>query len=143
MGIPGPEQLKKMTDEEVMHVIRTQGRPGWGLAQQALDELHYRFITKIQTSTTNLVTTSENLGLLISNMTEATRDVHREVTILTQSSRHLERLTARLKGLTWVLIILTFVAVIVPVGLEIWKVYREAENARFMIETRPAQAPQR
>ena len=143
MGIPGPEQLKKMTDEEVMHIIRTQGRPGWGLPQQALDELHYRFITRIQTSTTNLVTTSENLGLLISSMTDTTRDVHREVTILTQSSRHLERLTARLKGLTWVLIILTFVAVIVPVGLEIWKVYREAENARFMIETRPAQAPQR
>jgi hypothetical protein len=45
------------------------------------------------------------------------------ISSLTSSSDRLEGLTRRLNRLTWVLIILTFLAVLVPIGLEIWNAY--------------------
>ena len=135
MRTPTPEELKAMTDEEVMQIIRTNPRPGLGLAQQALDELHYRFITRTQLATTNLLKSPQTLGTLVADMTEATHRVK-------SSSENLERLTNKLKMLTWVLIILTALAALVPVGLEIWKVFREANNVRISIERAPIQRRQ-
>jgi len=65
----------------------------------------------------------ERLSELISSLTDATNKVHQEVAILNSSSGKLEGLTRRLNGLTWVLIILTFFAVVVPAGLDFWKAY--------------------
>jgi hypothetical protein len=84
MDIPGPNQLMVMSDEDLMQVIRTNGRPGWGLPQQAIDEMQYRFVQRMGTATSNILTSSERLGDLTREMTEATRGVHREVGIFGQ-----------------------------------------------------------
>ena len=53
------------------------------------------------------------------------RDEHLSELIksLSSSSDRLERLTKTLRNLTWVLIVLTFLAVLVPAGLDFWKAY--------------------
>ena len=54
---------------------------------------------------------------------ERRRDEHLSelVKSLSSSSDRLERLTKTLRNLTWVLIVLTFLAVLVPAGLDFWK----------------------
>src|SRR5258708_37167659 len=45
------------------------------------------------------------------------------------SSERLEGLTITLKTLTLVLVFLTIVAAIVPIGIEVWKAYHEPQTA--------------
>ena len=65
---------------------------------------------------------SESLG----HVENAVFQVEQAVKSLTKSSEHLEGLTKRLEALTWVLIILTALSVVTPIGIEIWKAAREA-----------------
>jgi hypothetical protein len=65
------------------------------------------------------------LAELITVLNQATDRVQTEVTGLTTSSTHLEDLTKTLRNLTWVLIVLTFIAAALPVGVEIWKARHE------------------
>lgn len=71
----------------------------------------------------------EKLGSLLSQLTAATQQVHEEVASLNSSSGKLENLTTTLKNLTWVLIVLTFLAAAVPIGLEVWKALHESQTA--------------
>ena len=59
---------------------------------------------------------------------------------LAASSDRLEKLTKKLKNLTWVLIVLTILATGVPIGIEIWKA-KEVTPAK-VVEPLPQNAPQ-
>jgi hypothetical protein len=61
----------------------------------------------------------------IAEITKASRT---ELTRLVDSSDRLEGLTKTLKHLTWVLIVLTVLAVVVPIGIEIWHAYHEPQT---------------
>ena len=67
----------------------------------------------------------EKLSQLTAELTAASEKTGTEVVVLTDSSKKLEHLTVRLKNLTWVLIALTALAVIIPIGIEVWKAYHE------------------
>lgn len=64
---------------------------------------------------------SMRLAELVTVLNQATDKVQSEVTDLTTSSTHLEDLTKTLRNLTWVLIVLTFIAAAVPIGIEVWR----------------------
>jgi hypothetical protein len=81
---------------------------------------------------------SVRLAELITALNQATEKVQTEVTDLTASSTKLEDLTKTLKNLTWVLIVLTFLAAAVPIGIEFWKAQREHQDAQ---PATPAPAP--
>jgi hypothetical protein len=72
-----------------------------------------------------LADSSKKLEALTATLLKATTDVHEEIVVLATSSGKLETLTIRLNRLTYVLIALTALAVLGPVGIEIWKVERE------------------
>ena len=142
MEYPGPKQLRAMTESDLMDIVRTNSRVGYGLAQQALDELQFRFATKVQTSTTNLLESSNNLAQLIEHLTDATRGVHREVSALASSSGRLESSTVRLNTLTLVLIVLTALAAVIPLSVEVWKSSNERPLIVYPVPPPPS-APQR
>jgi hypothetical protein len=71
-------------------------------------------------------------GRLLSQISDATKR-------LADSSDKMERLTTRLKNLTWILIFLTITAVIVPVGIETWNAYNEAQTAPVSAPPKPPQ----
>jgi hypothetical protein len=102
-----PEAMKSFSEAKLLFVM--QGNAGGAFDTWARAELARR--------------RDERISELITSLTDATNKVHQEVAILNSSSDGLERLTRRLNGLTWVLIVLTFFAVVVPIGLEIWNAY--------------------
>jgi Na+-transporting methylmalonyl-CoA/oxaloacetate decarboxylase gamma subunit len=79
--------------------------------------------SKVHSGVESLAASSQRLESLTEALIKETGNVRQEVAILASSSEKLERLTLRLNGLTWVLIILTFLAIAVPVGVEVWKSY--------------------
>jgi hypothetical protein len=82
---------------------------------------------------------SMRLAELVTVLNQATDKVQSEVTDLTSSSTHLEDLTKTLRNLTWVLIVLTFVAAAVPIGIEVWKARHEAHVLPALPPTLPPQ----
>jgi hypothetical protein len=102
-----PEQMKSFTESKLLWVMRARQGTSYDLWARA--ELERRG--------------DDRLAGLITSLTDATNKVHQEVAILNSSSDRLEGLTRRLNRLTWVLIILTFLAVVVPAGLDFWKAY--------------------
>ena len=80
------------------------------------DELQHRSLLAIAEQTEKLNSATEKL------ITETTH-VQREVGLLTASQERLEGLTKTLRWLTWVLVALTFLATVVPIGIEVWKAY--------------------
>jgi hypothetical protein len=101
-----PETLKTFPEAKLLSVM--EGNAGGSFDTWARAELARR--------------RDERISELITSLTDATNKVHQEVAILSSSSDRLERLTKRLNGLTWVLIVLTSIAVVVPIGL-IWNAY--------------------
>jgi hypothetical protein len=130
--IQSGKELPQASDEEVMNVIRTEPRPGFGLPLMAIDELQYRFYKKMQEATARLLSASNAL-------TDATNNVHQEIMLVKDSSRHLEKLTSTLRNLTWALILLTVLAAVVPIGIEIWKAYHEPQNVHVSAPLEPWQ----
>lgn len=125
------------TDEDLMKIIRTNGRPGWCPPQQAIDELQFRFFERMGTSTTNILESSNRLQELTKEMTESTKLVRQEVALLADSSGKLEDLTKQLIKLTWALIFLTVAAVLVPVCIEVWKAYQERPSVHVSTPQKP------
>ena len=80
------------------------------------DELQHRSLLAIAEQTEKLNSATEKL------ITETTH-VQREVGLLTASQERLEGLTKTLRWLTCVLVALTFLATVVPIGIEVWKAY--------------------
>jgi hypothetical protein len=68
----------------------------------------------------------------------ATRDVERGVERLATSSNTLETLTRRLNRLTWALIVLTLLAVVTPLGIEVWKAHHEPQAAPASTPPKPS-----
>jgi hypothetical protein len=66
----------------------------------------------------------------VAKLREVSAKMHTEVGILANSSGKLEQLTERLNHLTWVLIILTVLAIASPIGIEVWKAYHEPQPLR-------------
>jgi hypothetical protein len=141
MDIPTPDQIMKMSDEELMQIIRTNGRPGWGLPQQAIDEMQYRFVQRMGISTSNILASSEQLTGLTAEMTQATRDVHREVGILATSSEKLETLTEDLKTFTIWLMIFAGIQIAI-VGVQTWKMFQPEKPIQVVVQPPPPTAPQ-
>ena len=92
-GLLKIEDFPNLTFKELYEVMAECGSPGY--YQLAVEELQRRYLI--------------NIG------NEAKR--------LADSSEELESLTKRLKTLTWVLIFLTALAAIVPIGIEICKAF--------------------
>jgi hypothetical protein len=82
------------------------------------------------------------LSELMQSLGNATNKVHEEVAILNSSSDRLEKLTKTLKNLTWALIVLTIAALIVPIGVEVWKANRHEVQDVRIVEPPPPTAPQ-
>jgi hypothetical protein len=91
---------------------------------------------KVHSGIETLAEYSKTLAILTEEMVKETRNVHQEVALLTDSSNRLEKLTVTLKSLTIWLIILAVLAVVVPVGIEIWRAVREEP-----VVLRPPSAP--
>jgi hypothetical protein len=79
---------------------------------------------------------SERLATLVLVLNVATVKVETEVKELgmatgnlAASSDRLENLTKTLKNLTWALIVLTFFAVAIPIGIEVWKASHEPHTS--------------
>jgi hypothetical protein len=89
----------------------------------AVEELQRRYLGNIADETGKLI--------------QATDRVHQEVAILTKSSERLEKLTKTLRNLTWVLIFLTVLAAVVPIGIETWKAYHENLPAPIVVQILP------
>ena len=53
-----------------------------------------------------------------------------QVKRLADSSDMMETLTRKLKNLTWALIVLTIAAVVVPIGIEVWKAHYAAPTSQ-------------
>ena len=64
---------------------------------------------------------------------KATSDSSEYLKVLASSSENLEKLTKRLNTLTWVLIILTFFAVVTPIAVEVWKAYHPEPRTELVI----------
>jgi hypothetical protein len=98
------DDFRQFSLEELFQTMVECQSPGY--YQLAVEELQRRFLTTIGTETKRLADSSEKL----------------------------ERLTIKLKDLTWALIILTILAAAVPIGIELWKARRtEAE-----VQVRPS-----
>jgi hypothetical protein len=107
-----PADLRKNTHEE-LPILPDHWKMNANVFERIREELSQRFLGRI--------------GDLTEKQIEATNEVRTAVDRLTISSDHLEGLTMRLNRLTWILIVLTALAVIVPVGIEIWKAKREID----------------
>ena len=108
-----PETVRNLPNDDLLNLLdRGVERT---IADWIRDELQRRHLCNIADQTKELIA--------------ATSQVHDEVSVLAHSSERLETLTRRLNRLTWVLIILTALAVIVPIGIEAWKVSREPQTA--------------
>lgn len=68
---------------------------------------------------------ANRLSEALNDVENAILQVGLAVKDLTKSSERLENLTVRLKFLTWVLIVLTALAIITPIGIEVWRAYRD------------------
>jgi hypothetical protein len=79
----------------------------------------------------------EAMGRLTESLREATLQVGAKVTALTTSSERLETFTKRLIGLTWALILLTIVAAVVPIGIEVWHAYHEPQTVPVLAPPAP------
>jgi len=118
--------LKQRTHDELVEIMDKDSSGHF--AAMAGEELHQRFLGRIGDETIKLTTATEN--------------VRNAVVALAKSSDRLEVLTAKLKNLTWALIFLTVVAIVVPIGIEGWKAYRqEAQDVRI-VEPPAHSAPQ-
>jgi hypothetical protein len=95
-----------------------------------------RFLTRIADETKLLDASIKALGVI--NTLSAT-EVHR----LADSSDKLERLTRTLRNLTWVLILLTVITAIIPIGIEIWKASSSGVPLIQFSPPPPRSAPQR
>jgi hypothetical protein len=77
------------------------------------------------------------LAELTGNLAEASTKIYEEVARLANSSEKLESLTKRLNRLTWVLIGLTALAVVTPIGIEAWKAHQESQPAHVSAQLQP------
>jgi hypothetical protein len=93
-------------------------------------ELHRRYLQEIGKQTAILAVSSHRLEELTTGLIDVTAKVHHEVGLLADSSDRLEKLTATLKSLTWALILLTVLAALVPIGIEIWHALHETPVPR-------------
>lgn len=122
-----PETLRTRTENELLFILyslppRTEWRE-WLTA-----ELAHRQANRL----------SESLNLVEA----AVLQVERAVKALTMSSEHLEGLTRRLRTLTWILIVLTALALITPIGIEIWHISHIPEVKVISLPPPPQTAPQ-
>ena len=101
-----PSTLKDASHDQLFRILEENPNNPY-YANLVRDELSQRFLGRI--------------GDLTEKQIEATREVTDAVNKLDSSSDRLEALTAKLNKLTWVLIFLTALAVVVPVGIEVCK----------------------
>jgi hypothetical protein len=122
-SISNPQTMLTMKDEELMALVRTNSRVGAGVPQWALDELQFRFVERMQKSAANILTSSDSLGQLILDLTDATKDVHREVSLLNSSSDRMEHHTITLKRFTVALIVFAVIQIVIA-GVQTWKMFQ-------------------
>jgi hypothetical protein len=89
-----------------------------------------------------LTQSSVKLEKLTEALIDETTNVHREIAWLANSSGKLETLTATLKNLTWALIFLTVAAIVVSLGIEIWKSYHAELPSINIAPPPPRSSPQ-
>ena len=124
---PTPNNLRTRTHEQLLelHNIWANNQFYRVLIEE---ELSQRFLGRIGDSTDRLIT--------------AVNDVEGAVKDLISSSDRLEKLTVRLNYLTIVLVALTILSVLTPLGVEVWHVYRpEKEPAPILFQLPPPTAP--
>jgi hypothetical protein len=108
-----PGALRELNHDDLITLLNIN--PGLTEQTWIRDELHRRHLGAIADETKNLIVAT---NVLVSE----TEKVHQEVAILAASSTRLETLTHKLKSLTWALILLSILAVGVPVAIEIWHI---------------------
>jgi hypothetical protein len=116
-------ELQRRQNERLMELLHHLESAIWKVEQQVIT---------LSKSSTALLTSTDTL-------VKETTNVHSEVARLTGSSTKLEKLTIRLNRLTWVLVLLTFFAVCVPIGIEVWKAYHEPESEPVLTQPKPSQ----
>ena len=122
-----PENIRTYSEEKLLLAMKLSAGniyDAWARAelerrrslalQEATGEMHRQVTLLAQSST--------RLEHLTTALVQETATSNREIVVLTGSSHHLEHLTSRLNILSWVLIILTVLAVATPIGIEVWHV---------------------
>ena len=119
-----PDNIRTYSEEKLYYAIKIS--QGTIYDTYARGELQRRQMVSLQEATITvhkevalLSESSKLLHGLTSTLVEETTRVHREVALLTDSSEKLERLTATLKNLTWALIVLTILGFIIAGGVPI------------------------
>ena len=99
--------------------------------------------TDVHEAIAHLHESSKNLELSSSALLEATAGVRTELQTLNNLTVKVEGLTIKVKNLTWVLVALTVVVIIEPLGIEYWKAQRELSEpisppvVQFLLPTVP------
>jgi hypothetical protein len=144
MNIPMQSEIRAMSDEDLMNLVRNNGRPGLGLPQQALDELQYRYSVQSRNHLEQLGASICTLAAINDGMRVATEESAQQVKRLADSSDKVEKLTQTLNNLTLALLFLTILAVIVPIAIEVWKATRELHEPLppIVVQFPPPTSPQ-